>query len=77
MNKLLGIAALAATLAFPVATFAQMFAYVNTSGEVATVDATDANTALRTAPNIATHSGVLLLQSANDGIVGDSISGSL
>lgn len=77
MNKVLGIAALAAALALPAATFASTFAYVNTSGEVATVDAADANTALATAPNIALHSGVILLQSASDSIVGHSVSGSL
>ena len=77
MNKVLGIAALAAALALPAATFAQTFAYVNTSGEVATVDAADANTALRTAPNISLHSGVIMLQSSSDSIVGDSVSGGL
>lgn len=73
MNKLLGIAALAAAVAFPAATFAQTFAYVNTSGEVTSMEAPDANTALRTAPNADPHSGVIHLTDANDGIVGDSI----
>lgn len=75
INKVLGIAAVAAALALPAATFAQTFAYVNTAGEVTTTDAADANTALRTAPNISLHSGVMLLQNSNDGIVGDSVSG--
>lgn len=75
INKVLGIAAVTAALAFPAATFAQTFAYVNTSGEVTTVDAADANTALRTAPNISLHSGVMLLQNGSDSIVGDSVSG--
>lgn len=74
INKALGIAALAAALALPAATFASTFAYVNTSGEVATVDAADANTALRTAPNIGIHSGVILLQSSSDSIVGKTVS---
>lgn len=62
INKVLATAAVAAALALPAATFAQTFAYVNTSGEITTMDATDANTALRTAPGIGLHSGVILLQ---------------
>ncbi|HWU24263.1 MAG TPA: hypothetical protein VN086_00745 [Candidatus Paceibacterota bacterium] len=77
INKALGIAALAAALALPAATFAQTFAYVNTAGEVTTVEAADANTALKTAPGISLHSGVMLLQNSNDGIVGDSVTGGL
>ena len=73
IHKALGIAAAAAALALPAATFAQTFAYVNTSGEVTTVEATDANTALMTAPNISLHSGVMLLEDDNDIIVGDSV----
>lgn len=73
INKALGIAALGAALALPLASFASTFAYVNSSGEVASVDAADANTALMTAPNIGVHSGVMLLQSANDDIIGDHI----
>lgn len=77
MNKVLGIAALVAALALPTATFASTFAYVNTSGDVATVEAADATTALATAPNIALHSGVIMLQSATDSIVGNTVGGSL
>jgi hypothetical protein len=73
MKKLLGITALAAFVALPAASFAQTFAYVNTSGEVTSMEATDAQTALMTAPNIATHSGVILLQSDDNGLVGDSV----
>ena len=76
IHKALGIAAAAAALALPAATFAQTFAYVNTSGEVTTVEAADANTALMTAPSISLHSGVMLLQDSDDDIVGDSVSGS-
>ena len=78
MKKLLGIAALGALIALPTASaFAQTFAYVNTSGEVTSMEATDANTALNTAPGISLHSGVMLLGSPNDDIVGDSVSGGL
>jgi len=73
MKKLLGITALAAFVVLPAASFAQTFAYVNTSGEVTSMEATDAQTALMTAPNIATHSGVILLQSDDSGLVGDSV----
>lgn len=72
-TKLLGIAALAAVV-LPTASLAQTFAYVNMSGEVNSVEAADAMTALRTAPNIGTHSGVLLLQDDDDSILDDSIS---
>jgi hypothetical protein len=69
---LLGTLALAALLAAPAA-FAQTFAYVNQDGEVRTVDAADPNTAIMTAPAIDEHSGVLLLQSSSDSLVGDSV----
>jgi hypothetical protein len=73
MKKLLGITALAALVALPTASFAQTFAYVNTSGEVTSTEAADANTALATAPNIAVHSGVMLLTDPNDDILDESI----
>lgn len=56
---LLGAAAMAATVIAPAISFADTFAYVNSSGDVQTMDATDATTAITTAPNIATHSGVI------------------
>ncbi len=73
MNKLFGIAALAATAALPAVSFAQTFAYVNTSGEVTSMEAVDANTALATAPNIAMHSGVMLLTDADDDVLDESV----
>jgi hypothetical protein len=73
MNKLLGITAIAALAALPTASLAATYAYVNTSGEVTTVEAPDANTALATAPNIAVHSGVMLLTDPNDDILDESI----
>ena len=73
---LLGTLALAALVAFPAASFAQMFAYVNQDGEVRTVDAVDANTAIMTAPSIHPNSGVLKLDSTEDQeVVGDNVSG--
>ena len=73
---LLGTFALAALVAFPAASFAQMFAYVNQDGEVRTVDSVDANTAIATAPAIDENSGVLRLDSAADeAVVGDNVSG--
>lgn len=77
MNKVLGIAAIVAALALPAATFAQTFAYVDSSGEVKTVTAADANTALMTAPNISLHSGVILLQNLTDSITNQRVSGSM
>ncbi len=65
--------ALGALIAVPAVGFAQTFAYVNTSGEVTTVEAVDANTALRTAPNMDIHSGVIRISSPSDGIVGDKV----
>lgn len=73
MKKLLGIAALAAFAALPVSSFAATYAYVNSSGNVATVDAASPQIALTTAPNIDIHSGVILLQSLTDAIVGNTV----
>lgn len=73
---LLGTLALAALFALvPAASYAAMFAYVNQDGEVRTVDAADPNTAIMTAPAIDEHSGVILINSASDDIVGDDVSG--
>jgi hypothetical protein len=72
---LLGTLALAAFVA-PLASFAQMYAYVNEDGEVRTVEANDPNTAISTAPAIDEHSGVLLLDGSDDQeVVGDNVSG--
>jgi hypothetical protein len=72
---LLSIFALAAVVAAPVAAMAQTYAYVNTSGEVRTMDADSASQALATAPNLAVHSGVMLIESSSDPVVGDSVGG--
>ena len=73
MKKLLGISALGAVLAVPAFTYAAPYAFVNASGEVNMVEAASAQQALTTAPNIHMRSGVMLLQSENDGILNDSI----
>lgn len=52
--------------AVPTLSFAATYAYVNQSGDVATVVANDPNTAIATAPNRAMTSGVLLLKTAAD-----------
>jgi len=75
MKKIfLGALALAGVLAGPALTYAQMYAYVDAAGDVRTVDTVDANTALRTAPNIHARSGVMILDSASDNdVVGDDV----
>ena len=73
---ILGTLALALVLGGPVAASAAMYAYVNQDGEVRTVEATDPNTAIRTAPGIHPRSGVLLLDSTEDqDVVGDDVAG--
>ncbi|HEX8591178.1 MAG TPA: hypothetical protein VF696_00270 [Candidatus Paceibacterota bacterium] len=62
---LLGTLALA-LMAVPAAASAAMYAYVNAEGEVRTVEASDPNTAIRTAPGIHPRSGVMLIDSAED-----------
>lgn len=70
------VAGTALTLGFPGLTYAASYAYVNTSGNVSIVTASDPMTAIRTAVGISLHSGVILLNSQTDNeIVGDSVSG--
>jgi len=76
MKKLLlGSLALAAVVAVPGVSLAATYAYVNAAGEVMTMEASNASTALSTAPNIHVHSGVMLIQSTNDPVVGDKVPG--
>lgn len=72
---LLGALALAATVAVPGISLAATYAYVNQSGEVMTTDAASANQAIMTAPNIGVHSGVMLIDSTSDPVVGDHVGG--
>ena len=53
---------------------AATYAFVNNSGEVSIVSADSPAQALATAFNISIHSGVMLLQSQLDAIVGDHVS---
>lgn len=63
-------------LSVPVFASAASFAYVNRSGEVSMVTATTPEDAIRTAPLIAEHSGVMLLQSQTDQeLIGDTVTG--
>ena len=75
--KTLILGALALTVAaFPASSFAQMYGYVNTSGEVMSVNAATPETAIATAPNIAVHSGVIRLDDTSDTeLLGDDVSG--
>ena len=53
---------------------AATYAYVDASGDVRSITASDWQTAINTAPNIHMHSGVLLLNSSADyEIVGDNV----
>ncbi len=70
------IIAAVTVLAVPGFASAATFAYVNTAGEVQTVTANEPMTAINIAPNIAVHSGVLLLDSTEDNeVIGDNVSG--
>lgn len=72
----LGALALAAAIAVPGVSFAATYAYVNNAGEVMTMEAADPFTAIRTAPNIDEHSGVLLVDDSSDSnVVGDKVPG--
>lgn len=70
------IAAALLLMSIPALSFAATYAYVNQQGEVRTVEAASANSAIMTAPNIDEHSGVLLLDSSTDQeVVGDKVMG--
>ncbi len=74
--RTLAIATAAIAIASPISASAATYAYVNTAGDVTTMEAPNAATALTTAPNMAVHSGVLLLDSSDDQeVVGDDVSG--
>ena len=72
---LVGALALAALVAMPAASFAATYAFVNSDGEVRTVEASSATQALTTAPNLHVHSGVMLLTDDGSDIVGDKVPG--
>jgi hypothetical protein len=77
-NNYFRIAAVTVTsvvvMALPALAEAASYAYVNQSGDVNMVTANDWMTAIATAPNIDSHSGVLLINdSADQALVGGSI----
>ncbi|MBY0110435.1 hypothetical protein K2Y00_00285 [Patescibacteria group bacterium] len=73
---ILGAFVAASVVALPAATYAAMYAYVNVAGEVMTTDATNADQALKTAPNLHVRSGVMLVSGADDSaIIGDDVPG--
>lgn len=73
-TTLLGIAALAAFVAVPGLSLAATYAYVNTAGEVMTTEAATPNAAIATAPGIHVHSGVILVNGADDAaLIGDDV----
>ncbi len=72
---LLSALALAATVVAPGISLAATYAYVNTTGDVQTIDAATPNQAITTAPNIAVHSGVILINNLSDPVVGDHVGG--
>ncbi|MEK7080036.1 MAG: hypothetical protein AAB901_01990 [Patescibacteria group bacterium] len=73
---LLGALALTAIVSLPGVTLAATYAYVNTAGEVMTTEAPTASNGLMPAPNIGVHSGVMIVDTADDSaVVGDSVSG--
>ncbi|MEK7510774.1 MAG: hypothetical protein AAB582_00870 [Patescibacteria group bacterium] len=76
MKKLLlGAVAAAAAIVVPGISFAATFAYVNQSGEVMTTESPSAMQALTTAPGIDEHSGVMLITTTSDEVVGDDVPG--
>ena len=68
---------IAAALFFmaPALSFAATYAFVNTNGEVMSMEASSSTEALNTAPNLHVHSGVMLVGSDDSGIIGDDVSG--
>jgi hypothetical protein len=73
-TTLLGIAALAAFVAVPGLSLAATYAYVNQSGEVMTMEAPTPTQAINTAPGIDEHSGVILVDGADDtALIGDDV----
>jgi hypothetical protein len=75
-TKIAGAVIAGALLALPGFAAAADYAYVDASGEVRLVTASNWQTAIATAPNIAARSGVILLDSSADmDLVGDDVTG--
>jgi hypothetical protein len=68
------IASSAIVMALPTLAHAASYAYVNQAGDINMVTANDWMTAIATAPNIDSHSGVLLINDSTDqALVGSSV----
>ena len=66
----------AAAIVMSGVSYAATYAYVNSTGDVRTTEASTPEQAIMTAPGIGIHSGVILVDDASDaGLVGDSVSG--
>ena len=74
-SKIVGFGLAAALAAAPVLAGAATYAYVNMNGEVQPVIAANWQTAIATAPNIATHSGVILIDGTDSGLLDDNVTG--
>lgn len=75
LSRGLALAGVISALALPALASAQMYAYVNQQGEVRTVEATTWESAIQTAPSIHPRSGVIIITSPSDDIVGNDVSG--
>lgn len=64
-----------ALVATPSLASAATYAFVNKSAEVSVVVADNPNQAIQNAFNISAHSGVILLSSLSDSIVGNHVNG--
>jgi hypothetical protein len=67
------LAAALALMAVPALAFAADYAYVDQLGNVRSTTADNWQAAIATAPNIHINSGVMLLTTANDEVVGDEV----
>jgi hypothetical protein len=78
MKTLTATLGLVATLALPLAASAQTtmytYEYVNTSGQIASISAPDATTALNTAPALALHSGVMYIANSTQALPSMTVS---
>jgi len=66
----LGLIALAG---FPAETLAQMYQYVDTSGNIQDIDAANADQAIMMAPNIAPRSGVIMVMDESNTPIPESM----
>lgn len=62
-----------ALISIPTSSYAGTYAFVNTSDEVSMIVSNTSSEAIKNGLNIALHSGVMLLDSANIGIVGTKV----